>query len=167
MRRPRRTLLLIATVAAVCSADASRAGDATVTLPPPAQFKEALPLASAEEQVTFLYYPDLAAPREFYGKLLGLQSYYDQEWVSLYRVAAGASIGVVKASEAGVAPESKRDAVMVSIVTKDVDAWFKRLQGVTGVVMLKPLYDHPAVPIRAFLLQDPGGYSVEFFQWRK
>jgi predicted enzyme related to lactoylglutathione lyase len=119
------------------------------------------------EQVTFLYYPDLTAPREFYGKVLGLESYYDQDWASLYRVAAGAAIGVVKSSDKQVAADVKRDAAMISIVTTDVDDWFSRLKQVGGVVVQKGIYDHPSVPIRAFLLRDPGGYSVEFFQWLK
>jgi predicted enzyme related to lactoylglutathione lyase len=135
--------------------------------PAPAEFKSALPLAGVREQVTFLYYPDLTAPREFYGKVLGLESYYDQDWASLYRVAAGAAIGVVKSSDKQVAADVKRDAAMISIVTTDVDDWFSRLKQVGGVVVQKGIYDHPSVPIRAFLLRDPGGYSVEFFQWLK
>ena len=157
-----RTLLLplVLGIGVACAAD-------PVSPPAPPQFKEALPLTGASEQVTFLYYADLAAPREFYGKVLGLQAYYDNEWVTLYRVATGAAIGVVKASGTGPAAEAKRDALMVSIVTTEVDAWFDRLSRRPGIVIQKPIYDHPAVPIRAFLLQDPGGYSVEFFQWRK
>jgi hypothetical protein len=133
----------------------------------PALLKSASPLAGVEDQVTFLYYADLAAPREFYGKVLGLKSYYDQGWVSLYRVSSGASIGVAQSNSGQLTADSKRDAAMVSIVTTDVDGLFTRLRSIPGVVVQKDIYDHPSVPIRAFLLRDPGGYSIEFFQWRK
>jgi hypothetical protein len=123
--------------------------------------------AAVQDQVTFLYYEDLAAPREFYGKTLGFKAYYEQQWVSLYRVAAGAGIGVAQVTGGQLTANIKRDAAMVSIVTNDVESVFKRLRQTAGVVVQKEIYDHPQVPIRAFLLRDPGGYSVEFFQWRK
>ena len=152
---------------AVLSASSAGIAADPSTGPPPALLRTALPLEDAEQQVTFLYYANLAAPQEFYGKVLGLKSYYDQEWVSLYQVTVGATLGVVKASGAQIAADIKRDAVMVSIVTPNVDAWFARLRKSAAVVVLKDIYDHPVVPIRAFLLQDPGGYSIEFFEWRK
>lgn len=131
-----------------------------------AQFTPAAPPAGVYDQATFLYYTDLAAPRHFYGKLLGLTHYYETPWVTLYRTAAGATLGVVKAPEDQVPADAKRDATMVSLVTDDVESWYRRLRDNAEIKIQKPLYDHPAVPIRAFLLRDPGGYSVEFFQWR-
>jgi len=131
------------------------------------QFTPAAPPAGVYEQATFLYYTDLAAPRHFYGKLLGLTHYYETPWVTLYRTATGATLGIVKAPEDQVPADAKRDATMVSLITDDVESWYRRLQGNTEIKIQKPIYDHPAVPIRAFLLRDPGGYSVEFFQWRK
>lgn len=120
-----------------------------------------------QDLVTFLYYEDLAAPREFYGKTLGFSSYYEQQWVSLYRVAEGAAIGIAQSTGGQLTANIKRDAAMVSIVTNDVESVFKRLKQTAGVILQKEIYDHPQVPIRAFLLRDPGGYSIEFFQWRK
>lgn len=132
-----------------------------------AQFTSAAPPAGVHDQATFLYYTDLAAPRHFYGTLLGLAHYYETPWVTLYRTAPGATLGIVKASEDQVTADSKRDATMVSLVTHDVESWYRRLQGQAEIKIQKPIYDHPAVPIRAFLLRDPAGYSVEFFEWRK
>lgn len=164
MRNLQRTTIAIAALATL-SATVGLAADRPPAGPAPAHFKAASALANIQGQVTFLYYPDLAAPRAFYGKLLGLASYYDEEWVSLYRVASGATIGIVKSDSDPVTADAKRDAAMVSIVTSDVDGWFSRLKGAAGVVVQKEIYNHPVVPIRAFLLRDPGGYSVEFFQW--
>jgi hypothetical protein len=54
---------------------------------------------------------------------------------------------------------------MVSIVSKDVDAWYDVIKNSGDVKVLKDIYDNPSVPIRAFLVADPGGYTIEFFQW--
>ncbi len=117
------------------------------------------------DQVTFLYYEDLAPPRQFYQQVLGLTPYYDKEWVSLYHTAPGASIGLVKMEHTNSSPPQRRAAVMVSIVTNDVAAWYGKLQHNPQARIVKPLYDHPAVPIRAFEMEDPAGYPVEIFQW--
>ena len=52
---------------------------------------------------------------------------------------------------------------MVSLVTDEVDAWYDRLRGRDDVVFLKHIGDGGG--IRSFMLEDPGGYTIEFFQW--
>ena len=54
---------------------------------------------------------------------------------------------------------------MLSIVTNEVDAWYDFLR-TTDVKILSEISDGTAVPVRAFLVEDPGGYTVEFFRWR-
>ena len=54
---------------------------------------------------------------------------------------------------------------MISIVTNDVDAWYERILADGSVKILMEIYDNESVPIRAFLMEDPGGYTVEVFQW--
>jgi extradiol dioxygenase family protein len=130
-----------------------------------AEQKAAIP--DVHDQVTFLYYADLREPRRFYGEVLGLPHYYETLWVTLYRSSPGATIGIVQRTRDSMPADTKRDAVMVSIVTNDVNAWYQRLKRGGRVRFDKDIYDHPDVPIRAFLIRDPAGYSVEFFQWRK
>ena len=57
----------------------------------------------------------------------------------------------------------KRSVVMVSLVTDDVEAWYRKLGTIAACASSKPLYDHPGVPIRAFEIEDPAGYPIEFF----
>jgi hypothetical protein len=166
---------VITVVAVVVSAGAiptvSRAGapqtNAGIGKSATAQFTSAAPKAGVQDQVTFLYYTDLEAPRRFYGALLGLSPYYETPWVTLYRSAPGATIGIVKRAHDRISADTKRDAVMVSIVTDDVESWYQRLRRGGQIKFEKAIYDHPDVPIRAFLIRDPAGYSVEFFEWRK
>ncbi len=116
-------------------------------------------------QVTFLYYDDLAAPRKFYGEVLGLVPYLDNDWVTLFHTASGATIGLVKSPNNHAGPATKRAVVMVSLVTDDVEGWYRKLRRNGTVRIVKAPDDHPGVPIRAFEVEDPAGYPVEFFQW--
>jgi hypothetical protein len=52
---------------------------------------------------------------------------------------------------------------MLSLVTEDVDAWYERVTTHDDIAILKDIGD--GGPIRSFLLKDPGGYTVEFFEW--
>jgi predicted enzyme related to lactoylglutathione lyase len=119
------------------------------------------------EHYVMLYYDDLDEPAAFYGDLLGLKAVMDDEWVKLYEVLPNSFIGIVKGGEEGSVwhkPQAE-NAVMVSIVSKDVDAWYDVIKNSGDVKVLKDIYDNPSVPIRAFLVADPGGYTIEFFQW--
>ena len=116
-------------------------------------------------QVTFMYYRDLAAPRKFYGQTLGLVPYLENDWVTLFHTASGATIGLVKVPNSRTSAAEKRSVVMVSLVTDDAAAWYRKLKRDGSVRIVKPLYDHPGVPIRAFEIEDPAGYPIEFFQW--
>ncbi len=119
------------------------------------------------EQYTMLYYKDIAAARNFYGDILGLEATFSDEWVTLYRVVPGALLGVVREGGTAFHPARAENSVMLSLVTEDVDRWHARLRAFPGVRFLKSPYDHEKVPIRAMLVTDPGGYTVEFFQWRE
>ncbi len=53
---------------------------------------------------------------------------------------------------------------MLSIVTSDVESWYEVLTA-KGIKILTELSDSDSVPVKAFLVEDPEGYTVEFFQW--
>ena len=104
-------------------------------------------------------------PRKFYGQTLGLVPYLESDWVILFHSASGATIGLVREPKSRASATAKRSVVMVSFVTDDVAAWYRKLRNDASVRIVKPLYDHPGVPIRAFEIEDPAGYPIEFFQW--
>lgn len=111
-----------------------------------------------------LYYRDLAAARSFYGDTLGLRVRFEERWVTLYETTSTSAIGVVGEHPSAFHRPQTTNAVMVSLVVDDVDVWAERLrQG--GVKILKAPYEHTDVPIRAVLVSDPGGYTIEFFAW--
>jgi predicted enzyme related to lactoylglutathione lyase len=116
-------------------------------------------------QVTFLYYDDVDAAARFYETLLGLEKTHDESWVKFYAVTETASVGLVDAAR-GYHRSSTDKPVMLSLVTDDVESWFEHVVR-EGATILKPLDAEDAGGfIRAFLVEDPGGYTVEVFEWR-
>jgi uncharacterized glyoxalase superfamily protein PhnB len=120
---------------------------------------------SIKENTTMLYYKDLAPATEFYEKTLGLTKTFDQEWVRIYQLTPSSSVGLVREGETSFHRAQSENAVMLSIVSDEVDLWYQRLKQAGGIEFLIELHNSENVPIRSFLVKDPGGYSVEFFQW--
>ena len=124
-----------------------------------------------DETVTFFYYEDLEAALQFYEEVLELPVTMNEDWVKILRVTATSSVGLVLDGHGfhGVADDKP---AMLSIVTEDVDAWYRRLLD-AGVVMRRELPPPEEVetgskaPIRGFIAEDPGGYTVEFFTWER
>lgn len=118
---------------------------------------------SIEGQVTFLYYKDLDAASRFYETILGLEKTYDVGWVRIYQSTPGAFVGLVDETR-GAHRAAEEKPVMVSIVTNEIDAWYERMVA-SGAPILSELSLSTNVPVRAFMVEDPEGYTVEFFQW--
>lgn len=120
-------------------------------------------MPSLDAQITMFYYEDLGAATRFYGEILGLEKTFDWEWVKFYKTGPSSSVGIVAEGEGAWHEVRDENAVMLSLVTTEVDAWYTRLKDREDVVFLKQIGDGGG--IRSFLLEDPGGYTVEFFQW--
>ena len=123
------------------------------------------PRPSIDETVIMLYYRDLGPAAAFYGDALGLEAVYESASAQLFRLTPTTVVGIGREGEQAYHPVREENAVMLSIVTADVDAWFERLRERGDIEILKPVANSPDNPIRAFLVADPGGYTVEFFSW--
>ena len=119
------------------------------------------------ESTVMLYYENLDGPRKFYRDLLGLKATYDDVWVSIYSLTPSSAVGLVQEGGTAYHKAKKDNAVMLSITTEDVDEWYEKVRSAGDIKILKEIYNHEKAPIRAFLVEDPGGYTVEFFQWLK
>ena len=115
------------------------------------------------DQVTMFYYKNIDDATHFYGDILGLENTLDWTWVRFFRTGASSTVGLVTEGDGGWHKVQDRNAVMLSLVTDDVDAWYSALSQRDDVPILKPLGN--SGPVRSFLMEDPGGYTVEFFQW--
>jgi len=120
---------------------------------------------SIKENTIMFYYKDLSEVVPFYEETLGLTKTFDQDWIKIYQLTTTSYVGLVQEGDESFHRAQENNAVMLSFVTDQVDAWYEQLKRVQGTVFLKDIYNNEHVPIRAFLVADPGGYSIEFFQW--
>ena len=110
--------------------------------------------------ITFLTYEDLETGERFYGKTLGFPLVEDQGWAKVYRICAGAYVGLVSAR--GKAIEGPvGSGTLLSITVDDVDAWYERVKDVPEIEILNEPCMVPTIPVYSFFFKDPGGYRVE------
>jgi hypothetical protein len=124
-----------------------------------------VPAFSIKENILMLYYKDISLVVPFYEETLGLARTFNDDWVKIYQITPTSFVALVQEGEGSFHRAQAENAVMLSIVTEEVDAWYERLKRDQKIVFLKDIYDNEHAPIRAFLVEDPGGYSIEFFQW--
>lgn len=118
---------------------------------------------SIESQITMFYYTDIAPAVHFYGDVLGLEKTLDWSWVIFFQTGSSSFIGLVTEGHGAFHDVQPSNAVMLSLVTNDLDLWYERLRQRNDVTFLQSISD--SGPIRSFLVEDPGGYTVEFFRW--
>ena len=111
------------------------------------------------------YYEDLSIVVPFYEDTLGLKKIYNLDWSKIYQISDTSCVGLIHESESSFHKAQPDNAVMLSIVTDEIDAWYKRLKRDKRTTFIKHICNSKDAPIRAFLVRDPGGYTIEFFQW--
>jgi catechol 2,3-dioxygenase-like lactoylglutathione lyase family enzyme len=110
------------------------------------------------QQITFLRTNDLEATARFYEEVLGLPLKLDQGTCRIYQVSRDGYLGfcLQKEGRAEIDPR----AVIVTLVTQDVDGWYARLSQ-RGVAFEKPPAVNPDYDIYHCFLRDPNGYLLE------
>ena len=109
--------------------------------------------------ITFFYYDALETAAEFYESTLGLELIDDQDWARIYRIQGSAYLGIVEGKR-GFHRAQERNAVLLTLVVQDIDAWHARLVD-HGVRILREIETHEDIQVRCFFAQDPGGYAIE------
>jgi catechol 2,3-dioxygenase-like lactoylglutathione lyase family enzyme len=131
---------------------------------------EAQHRGSTDATITFFYYEDVEAAAAFYERILGFEMTMNQDWVKILRITPTSSVGLVQQGR-GFHDVSEDKPAMLSIVTENIDAWYDFLVE-ADVVIRKELPDKQTkpkptdAPVRGFVVEDPGGYTVEFFSWQ-
>lgn len=124
------------------------------------------PIPSTNSSVTFLYYKELSEAENFYGNILGFEKDFDGDWVKIFKAANGGRVGLVDEKK-GYLGTAENKPVMFSLDTSEVKAWYKRILERGEKYIVKHLKPESDGFVDGFLLMDPGGYHVEFFQWKE
>ena len=109
-----------------------------------------------DQQITFLHTRDLEATARFYEDILGLPLALDQGDCRIYRVSQGGCVGFCRRAAAPEQPSG----VILTLVTPDVDGWYRRLVDL-GIAFEKPPALNPKYDIYHCFLRDPSGYLIE------
>ncbi len=111
-----------------------------------------------QQQITWVYTPDLAETTQFYASILGLERVLDQGSCHIYRAASNAFVGVCQVRPGR---EVEPRGVLITLVTDDVDGWYARLEAL-DVALDGPPHRSEAFNVYAFFARDPNGYRIEF-----
>ncbi len=110
-----------------------------------------------DQQVTFLYVKDLAVSDDFYADTLGLPLVLDQGSCRIYKASPDGFLGVCQCSEDR---PSRPEGIIVTLVSQDVDGWYKRLSA-KGVTFDSPPAENAKFNIYHCFLKDPDGHQLE------
>lgn len=110
-------------------------------------------------QITFLYYKDLKDPAKFFENILNLQLVDDQGFARIYKLAGGAFIGIVDETKGHCAAPTEKN-VLITLVTDDVQPWYRRLKE-AGVAIEAPPAVQAKANVECFFFEGPGGYAFE------
>lgn len=112
-------------------------------------------LAPDPTLITFLYVTDLEASHAFYSDALGLPLAVDQGDCRIYRVNAGAFLGICARPD-----RMSVGGLITTIVTDDVEAQHERLLA-AGVEVVTPPEHSEHYRITHAFYRDPDGHLVE------
>lgn len=105
--------------------------------------------------ITFLATTDLDATSAFYHDVLGMPMVLDQGQCRIYRAADRSFIGFCRRDE-----PAGTDGVVLTLVTDEVDDWYRRLSE-AGVTVEKTPQQNEEYQIYHLFVRDPNGYLVE------
>ena len=112
-------------------------------------------------QISWVYTRDLDATTDFYARILELECSRDEGSARIFKTGDSAFIGGCEVcANRVVEPEGG----MISIVTDDVDAWYRRLID-NGLEIDQPPQRLERFGIYSFFVKDPNGYVIEFQQF--
>lgn len=110
--------------------------------------------------ITFIYYKDLQKGIDFYQNTLGFTLAIDQGWCKIYQISGSGYLGIVD-EEKGMQNWHADKTVQICIRVPDVKPWHDYCQSL-ALPNLSQLFVNDALKIKAFVVDDPEGYQVEF-----
>ena len=115
-----------------------------------------------DRMYTFIYHRDMERADRFYGGLLGLEMEPESDWVNLYKVSEGMTIGVVQDGRGFLRATDDKPVILCLGIPDDGDIWevYNRLKE-NGVKMLTDEVELREAEGRVFFCEDPEGYTVE------
>jgi catechol 2,3-dioxygenase-like lactoylglutathione lyase family enzyme len=112
----------------------------------------------------FMYYDGIGEAARFYEEILGFKLKLDRDWVKIYNYTSDCHVGLVDVNMGSHKVMDEKSA-RLQLMVEDAQAWhdYVKIKG------LKPskdkLKEGMKLHIKAFSVNDPGGYTVEFCEY--
>jgi len=106
--------------------------------------------------ITFLYTKDTDKARYLWESLIGLECVIDQTSCRIYRIAAGAFVGICRLHDR----PTETVGVTVTLITEDVDSICTKIEDAGYAFERRPAY-MPEFDIYSALFHDTDGYRIE------
>lgn len=115
---------------------------------------------------TLFYYQDVRRALDFYERLIGLRKVVDLGWCVLLEVLSHAQLGLVDSTGGSQRPISgSNKGAMITLETDDLQACLARMQSIGVAGPQTRISYNERSRTYDFKVQDPEGYTVEFFCW--
>ena len=112
--------------------------------------------------VLWLYSNDVNAMSRFYEDVMGFELTVDQGWAMIHATSPSGFIGPVDGAK-GMHSWTEEKAVMVSLFTTDLEAWFTHLKNEPSFELREEgIVEETRAGAMVFVGSDPDGYLVEF-----
>lgn len=124
------------------------------------------PVPPIDGVLTMFYYDDLAAATDWYEHVIGFEKILTFEGLALFRVHGGSQLALVGkgyGSQVPIAGTNK--GAILSIHTRALQQWHERLFGRQVEGTGEGLHLGGDGRTIEFKVRDPGGYTIEFFDW--
>jgi catechol 2,3-dioxygenase-like lactoylglutathione lyase family enzyme len=129
--------------------------------PPPDSTAKRPPGLGIKATVLWLYSNDVHAMSNFYDDVMGFDLVVDQGWAMIHQSSPSGFIGPVDGAR-GMHTWTEDKAVMVSLLTTDIDGWFAHLGDEEDFAMRDgEIGAESRAGARVFVGQDPDGYFIE------
>lgn len=111
-------------------------------------------------QITFLYYDDLAAARDFFDNVLKLRVVYDPKWSCVWETGPKTYIGAVDKNKGAITVE-ETGGVLISMTVRDIENIYAGFQKEFPQYLLTGMRTVEDIGLKSFLLEGPEGYKFE------
>jgi len=112
----------------------------------------------------FMYYEGIGKAAKFYEEILGFELKLDRDWVKIYKYASDCYVGLVDVSMGSHKVMDDKSA-RLQLIVEDAQAWFDYVKSKGLKPSKDELVEGKTLKIKAFAVNDPGGYTVEFCEY--
>jgi len=112
----------------------------------------------------FMYYDEIGEAARFYEKILGFELKLDRDWVKIFKYASDCHVGLVDVSMGSHKVMAEKSA-RLQIMVEDAQAWHEYVKSKGLKPSKDELKEGVTLHIKAFSVEDPGGYTVEFCEY--